>query len=268
MEYFSVFEGFSPPLKDVNLPIQEAIQVFIFNHLTTLRPRMEGSLSPKAKAVLMRLAKGDRKIHSIYKKESISQLQGRAIYKQLFDAGFIQKEKTRELPLKTHPKQRLKKSLRHYHAEDKIHFCHQFARFWFTFIAPHDEVASMQKQLDLGFESYVSLGFELLSQSLLLQELSPLGAIHQGSYWDKRHEIDLLLELEDGRVIAGESKWKNRRVCKNILTALQRKCERAHLRVTHFVLFSKSGFSKELERMQDERVWLYDLNAFERLRDD
>ena len=126
----------------------------------------------------------------------------------------------------------------------------------------------MQKQLDVGFESYVSLGFELLSQSLLLQELSPLGAIHQGSYWDKRHEIDLLLELEDGRVIAGESKWKNRRVCKNILTALQRKCERAHLHVTHFVLFSKSGFSKELERMQDERVWLHDLNAFERLRDD
>lgn len=268
VEYFSVFEGFLPPLKDVNLPIREAIDTLIFNHLDALRPRMEGGLSPQAKAVLMRLAKGDRKMHSITKKESISQLQGRSIYKQLFEAGLIQKEKSRELPLKTHPKQRLKKSLRHYQVEDKIHFSSQFARFWFTFVAPHVDLASMQRHLDFGFESYVSLAFELLSQSLLFHDLAPLEVVHKGSYWDKRHEIDLLLEVEDGRIIAGESKWKNRKVCKNILNALERKCDRAALHVTHFVLFSKSGFSKELERSQDARVWLYDLSEFERLRDD
>jgi hypothetical protein len=36
VEYFAVFEGFNPPLKDVNLPIHEAIDKFIFAHFDLL----------------------------------------------------------------------------------------------------------------------------------------------------------------------------------------------------------------------------------------
>jgi hypothetical protein len=268
VEYFAVFEGYAPALKDVNLPIHEAIELYILERLAALSPALEGSLSQEAKTMLMRLAKGDRKMLSIYKKEAISHFQGRSIYRQLFDANLIRIEKTRELPIKFHPRQRLKKSLRHYQAQDKIHFCNQFTRFWFTFIAPHENTKAMKAHLERQFDAYVSLAFEQLSFALLALHVNDETVFSQESYWDKRHEIDLLVTLKDGRVVAGESKWKNRRVCKNILTSLQTKCAYAGLHVDHFALFSKSGFSKELLRMEGDDVWLFDVHDFERLRDD
>ncbi|NLC27337.1 MAG: DUF234 domain-containing protein [Campylobacteraceae bacterium] len=268
VEYFSVFEGFFPPLKDVNLPIHEAIDEFILSNTETLRQTIEKDLSKEAIAMLIRLARGDRKIYSVYKKEDVSQLKGRLIYRQLFDEGIITIEKSREVLPYRDPRMALKKPLRSYTIQNKIHFSNQFTRFWFTFLAGNKDAHLHKKRILREFDAYASLAFEQLSFELLALHTQESEIINQGSYWDRRHEIDLLVTLKDGRVIAGESKWKNRKVCKNVLTILQNKCQYANLSVDHFVLFSKSGFSKELLRNEGEKLWLFDISSFERLRDD
>ena len=268
MEYFAVFEGFEPALKDVNLPIHEAIEKYILSDLSSLRTKMEANLSPEAISMLTRLARGDRKIHSVYKKESISQGVGRSIYRQFFEDGVISVEKSREIIPTLPPKVRRKKALRGYKAEDKIHFRDSFTRFWFTFLSNHQDPLTCKAQIIEQFEAYVGLAYEQLSLALLALHVKEPQILNQGSYWDRRHEIDILATLQDGRVIAGESKWKNRKVCKNILTSLQTKCAYAGLHVDCFALFSKSGFSKELLKNCDGNVWLFDIDSFERLRDD
>lgn len=263
-----MFDGFEPALKDVNLPIHVAIEHFILNDLENLRKKIESNLSPEALNMLARLAKGDRKIHSVYKKESISQGIGRSIYRQLFDEGIINIEKSREILPDFPPKAKRKRALRGYKAEDKIHFKDGFTRFWFTFLSNHHDAPTCKTLIEEQFEAYTGLAFEQLSLYLLALHVKQPQILAQGSYWDRRHEIDILVTLDNGVVIAGESKWKNRRVCKNILSSLQKKCAYAGLKVDYFALFSKSGFSKELLKNRDDTIWLFDIEAFERLRDD
>lgn len=227
---------------------------------------MEAHLSPEAIAMLVRLARGDRKIHSVYK--NVTQGIGRSIYRQLFEDGLISVEKSREIIPHFPPKTKRKKALRRYKAEDKIHFRDSFTRFWFTFLSNPQDTLTCKAQIEAQFDAYVGLAYEQLSLSLLALHVKEPQILTQGSYWDRRHEIDILVTLEDGTVIAGESKWRNRRFCKNILTSLQTKCAYAGLNVDYYALFSKSGFSKELVKNRDENIWLFDIDSFERLRDD
>ena len=204
-------------------------------------------------------------MYSIYK-NSLSQTKGRLAYKELFDKNIIKKELSREKPLKTHPKQKLKKELRDYVIEDKIKFSKNFYRFWFTFIEPNIEDLKAKKYenilkiIDLEFEKFVSLEFENLSEKLIMK------SFHQnknfGSFWTKDVEIDLLFKTNDNLLIAGEAKWKNHKICKNILTILQKKCARERLEIDYFALFSKSGFSKELYKQKDKKLLLFELKDF------
>ena len=66
-------------------------------------------------------------------------------------------------------------------------------------------------------------------------------------------------------MIAGECKWKNQRISKNILNKLEKKCEVGNLKVDYYALFSKSGFSNELLRNRPDNLLLFDSNDFEML---
>ena len=88
--------------------------------------------------------------------------------------------------------------------------------------------------------------------------------LESGTYWDRDNEYDLYAVTENNKVIVGECKYKDRRVCKSELTKLQKKCEQSNLQPDIYLLASKSGFSKELESMKD-RVILYDMDSFKTL---
>ena len=214
---------------------------------------------------MIRLAIGDRKSYTVYKKENISQVRGRALYKSLFEKNIIKKEKSREKPIREFKGQLIKKSLRRYEIQDKIHFCDNFTRFWFTFIAPSINKPLHVNNIITNIEQYISLSFEELSNELLINRFGKNSIVNYGSYWDKNTEIDLLVETKNGIIIAGESKWKNHKVCKNILKALQKKCEKAELGAKKFALYSKSGFSKELTKKKYDEVMLFELKDFEEL---
>ena len=264
MEYYSVFEGFTPPLKDVNLPILEAIKKFILSNKNKLKEEIEKNLSNEAISMLHRLAIGDRRIYSALKNEQLSQTECREVYKELFDKKLIILEESREVLPPKNPRFKQKKQLRRYQVQDKLHFSNQFHRFWFAFFSSNLDPSLAMQRVEKYLETHVSLAYEQLSLEFLALYLNEPDVALQGSYWDRKHDIDILVTLKDGRVIAGECKWKSRRVCKNILTILQNKAQYAGLKVDCFVLFSKNGFSKELLRLKSDSVWLFDISYFER----
>jgi len=270
--YFAVFDGFSNLEllrnhetlldnieKNVLVNYHDSRRFFHFSHDITLQNDIEKTLH--------RLATGSRKHYSIYK--DVSQARGREIYKILFDSGIITREYTREKPLPKHLGP-LKKEFRGYKREDKILFTKEFYRFWYTFIYPH--YADLEKSkytlvlnnIEQDLDYFVSGFFEELSNALIAHIYHDKTK-ELGGYWDKNVEIDLFVKLNDGTQIVGECKWKNHKVSKNILNKLKKVTGKAGLRADYYALFSKNGFSKELEKGEDKQVLLFDLESFKRL---
>jgi hypothetical protein len=54
-------------------------------------------------------------------------------------------------------------------------------------------------------------------------------------------------------------------VSKNTLNKLKKVGIKAGIRADYFALFSKNGFSKELENSKDKNLLLYDLESFKAL---
>ncbi len=268
IEYYAVFNGYEDleRLKRYD-SLMENIEVNILKNYSNLKHLFIYSDDKKTQqnleTILFRLSIGTRKIYSIYK-DDIAHFQGQELYKILFKNGIIFKEHSRELPL-NHP---LKKEFRGYQIEDKIRFKKGFYRFWFTFVAPHKEdiekgdFKSTFIELEKHLDKFISFTFELFSNALIEKEFT---IVEGGSYWDKHIELDVLAKTKDGKLIAGEAKYKNQKVSKNTLNKLIKKCELSKLKIDYFALFSKSGFSNELLKNRDKNVLLYDMQSFKRL---
>ncbi len=279
IEYFSVFEGFEE-LEKINFSqsIFEDIKKHILQNYEKLSERFQFEDNEKEQQnieyLLKKIALGERKIYSVFKDGKISQIKGRNIYKKLFEKNIIKKEISREKPLKKEKKRPLKKHLRQYKVEDKIKFSKQFYRFWFTFIAPNKEKIKekrfneVMEHIEKNFDKYVSFSFEELSNELFKKINKNNKYIETGSYWERNKEIDMLAKVSEKGFIAGECKWKNQKVCKNILNKLRKKCENMDFEIEGYALFSKSGFSKELLSSKYDKILLFDLKSFERLHND
>ncbi len=271
IEYYSIFEGY-PFLDQLDLShgLNDAIEKGIIFKIGELKEYFKYSSSKQdqelLEKILARISKGDRKNYAIYNKEGISQFKGRELFGHLFSLGLIYKEKSREKPIKTTKKQLIKKSLRKYRIQDKIHISSNFTRFWFTFISHKikDNIDINSSSIMPYLEKYISLEFEKLSNFLIIELYKKEGIISYGSYWDKDIEIDLFIITKQQK-IAGEAKWKNSKICKNTLNSLRNKCKIANLEIDKFILFSKSGFSKELKSKNYPDTLLFKLKDFEKL---
>ncbi len=265
VEQFGVFEGFDDlSLLYNSTDIFENVLIHILKRYDLLKELFV--FDEDSYKLLYKIATGDRKQFSLLKKSQISQTKGSKIYKNLFEKKIIHKEYSREKPLKKYPKQPIKKELRGYMIEDKVQFYKQFYRFWFTFIYPNQKLLEDKKYDEVlkiirsNFDKYISLTFEYLSNDLIQKHFLHDNIVQIGSYWDKDIEIDLLAKTLSGKIIAGECKYKNQKMCKSVLTKLQKKCKKANLNIDIYALFSKSGFSKELEKLKSNKVLLFDLN--------
>ncbi len=216
--------------------------------------------------LLRAVASGDGKLYSALHKARISETIGETLVEELCDADVLYREESREAPLKRYPKQKIKKSLRHYRIQDKLRFRKPFLRFWFGFVEPF-RTELLSGEYD-GFVAHYlerkerlnALVFEQLSDAFLgnyFASSDPL--VVRGSYWDKENEFDILAVSESGKVIVGECKYKDRKVCKNELNKLQAKALRSGIKADVYALFSKVGFSNELLGMKSEQLLLFDL---------
>ncbi len=268
IEYYAVFDGYKMREKLYNYEnILQNIEENILKKYDKLKQEFIYDENQKdIEKLLFRIAVGNRKIYSIYKGD-ISHFHGLFLYKTLFLRGVINKEISREKPIRSTRVGQIKKELRKYQIEDKIKFTYGFYRFWFTFIAPNKSLIENNKfdevilKIEKGLDKYVSLTFEELSNRLIWRK----DVIEFGSYWDRNIELDVLVKTTEGLIIAGECKWKNQKISKNVLGKLQKKCLIANLKVDCFALFSKNGFSNELLKNREKNVLLYDIDSFKGL---
>lgn len=267
IKFHLVFDEFD--LKRSYYDVFEAIETEILNDFLALMPKFyfESDTNDAIKSALIKLARSDRKKFSVNK--ILPQNLASKVYAKLFEKNFLLLEKSREIPLKRTKRQALKKRDRGYKVEDKIHFNSHFSRFWFRFIEPNLSLLKEGRSEEIlelirrEFDEYASLGFELLSGELMAKKLG-LDSILLSSFWSKNIELDMLFSI-NGKVIVGEAKYKERKICKNVLNLVLHKCERLGIKPDIVALFSKSGFSNELLGLKDERLRLYEIKDYEEL---
>jgi len=222
--------------------------------------------------ILIAVARGDGKLYSVLRKSKLSESAGQKIIDELVALDILKIEYSRESPLKNHPKHKLPKDMRAYRVQDKLRFKQPFMRFWFGFVTYYREDLSRGKgekfleNFTQHYERLRSLVYEQLSNNLLLEYYKDRSLIlSSGSYWDVYNEFDILAVTKDKKVILGECKYKERKVCKNELTKLKMKASESGIKVDTYALFSKSGFSNELLSMKDDNLLLFDLNDLKKL---
>ncbi|NWF66206.1 MAG: ATPase [Campylobacterales bacterium] len=270
IEFYAVFGGSNLELDDISI-IDDTLSNILSNiHKMTIFDNI--TLTDDEFNFLIILANQDRREFSAISKSDLGQLKGKEIVSSLIDKNVILKEYSREEPLKKDKKHKLKKEDRRYHIQHKLIFQTQFLRFYFTFIAPfvnNFDLEIVINNIKLQLSKYIARTFENLSNELI-QKISfdGLKVVESGGYWTKHVEIDILAKLQNKRIIVGECKWKNSKICKNILTELKRKCEISNIEASYFTLFSKSGFSKELINLKEKNLFLFDCDSFRGLIDD
>ena len=223
--------------------------------------------------LLVAVARGDGKLYSVLRKAKLSESAGEKVLEELVSLGILKVEHSREAPLRVHPKHKLPKDQRAYRIQDKVRFRQPFMRFWFGFVTYYRKDLALGKGEDFleNFEKHYerlrSLVYEQLCDDLLVkyyETKEPI--ISSGSYWNIYSEFDILAVTKSKKLILGECKYKDRTVCKNELTKLKQKAAESGIKVDVYALFSKSGFSKELLGMRDEKLLLFDLNDLNDLK--
>ena len=136
-------------------------------------------------------------------------------------------------------------------------------RFWFRFVYGNQD--QLRLLGDEAFDEvvapeladYVSPLFERLCQRVL-PELVDRQFRDIGQWWFKEHELDILGLAEEG-LVAGECKFTSSPVSEGVLSDLERTTEHVQWSQeptdgeTQYVLFSRSGYTTDLERLGQSR---------------
>ena len=222
--------------------------------------------------LLVAVARGDGKLYSVLRKAKLSESAGERLIDELIALKVLRIEYSREVPLRTHPKHKLPKEQRAYRIQDKLRFTQPFMRFWFGFVSDYRADLMLTKSrgflenFEKHYERLRSLVYEQLCNDLLLEYYETKERmLSWGSYWNIYSEFDILAVTKSKKIILGECKYKDRAVCKSELTKLKQKAAESGIKVDTYALFSKSGFSKELLGMQNEKLLLFDLNDLKML---
>lgn len=234
--------------------------MFIQNYEKILNDLNLDDFSLKALSIL---CKNDRKKYSINK--SIPHFKALGLINKLIEKDILLLEKSQEKPLKKNKREKLKKELRRYNIQDKIVFKNQALRFFFYFIYPNKDLIHQKKYQDLlnlialKLENYQSFCFEILAKEFLAKKIKVEKVF---SFWNYYCEIDIYYN-DNNYCVLGEVKFKERKICKNVLNDLKFKAKKLNLKPNLYVLFSKSGFSKELLLKREQNLLLYTLKDFD-----
>ena len=275
VEYFSILGGIE---ENITLDFFDNIFSMVESNFVNDFQKFQSLVSPSYllespyREVLIAVARGDGKFYSVLRKAKLSEGLGEKIIEELIGLNILYIEHTREQPLKIHPKHKLKKELRSYRVQDKLRFVQPFMRFWFGFVTYYRKGLIEGKGADFlgNFENHYerlrTLIYEQLCDDMLLKYYEPsTPLLSSGSYWDQHSEFDILAITSTKKLILGECKYKDRKICKNELNKLKDKALQSGIAVDVYALFSKSGFSNELLSIKDEKLLLFDLNDLKRL---
>ena len=208
------------------------------------------------------ISEGENKIGNIAGKMNLNTNNLSPFLSKLIELDILEKD----VPVTEHNPEKSKKGL--YFIKDN------FMNFWFKFIFPKmgyiesGNIEVVKKQINEGFELYVTTVFEKICRSLMYRINIPIEVNRYGRWWDKNSEIDIV-GIGESDIIFGECKWSNKKVGINILEELIKKSENVEVKGKNrsYILFSKSGFTDELLKSAEERKALYliDLEKIESL---
>lgn len=268
IELFSIFGGYNDPI-DTDAPIEALIIRHIISPYESHREHFLSPLhnDPLYLNLLHAVAVGDRRQGSAYRRARIGKERGNEAFEFLRTSGFLSLERSREIPLeRAHPKQRFKKEIEHHKISHKYRFTSPFLRFWFGFVEPFSDSIREGNYLHFlnhfheHFNAFVGFTFEELSDLYVREIAAPMfqcNLLDSGSYWNREVEIDLYCETMEGEIWVGECKWTNHKINKKEFHKLEEKCGKLSIAPDKIFLFSKRGFSNELNEMKDKRLYRF-----------
>ena len=185
----------------------------------------------------------------------------------------------RRLPITVPPNKRRRSRSGRYHLLDP------YFRFYFRFLAPHQDDLAYRPELVLprireGLRAFVGLtAFEELSRQWVLEqgraEALPFEVREVGSHWSRRVQVDVVaVNWTDHEILLGEAKWGTDAVGRSVIRDL---IEMKTTRVlqdlpgggegwrVHYAFFSRTGFTDaahaEAESVHAQLVDLERLDA-------
>ncbi len=147
-----------------------------------------------------------------------------------------------------------------------------FFRFWFSFVFPNKSFIEegeleylVEKKIKPRLDQFTSATFETVCRSHVKQSGLGLKFNQVGRWWSKDAEIDIVsLNEDDNCILFAEVKWSINPVGIDILAELKRKTGLVTWgkpgRTERLALFSRSGFTEELQRIAEhEGIYLRSL---------
>lgn len=208
------------------------------------------------------ISEGENKIGNIAGKMNLNTNNLSPFLSKLIELDILEKE----VPITEENPEKSKKGL--YFIKDN------FMNFWFKFIFPKmgyiesGNIEVVKKQIEEGFELYVSTVFEKICRNLMYRINFPVEVNRYGRWWEKNSEIDIV-GIGEKELIFGECKWSNKKVGMNILEELIKKSEKidSNSKKISYILFSKSGFTDDIIKAEEERknLYLMDLEKMEKI---
>ncbi len=256
LEYFSVFGGTGWDV-DVSKSVATLIEEKVLSNYEALHENMTRYTHNNGLYHMMLniIALGVNHENDVLKKAKVGKDKGEEAIDYLVSKSLIKFDLSVEKPLKADGGK-----------SDRILFDLPFMRFWFAMISPnyqsisegdYDEFAQKWHKIRGNFSILLSnlLLLELLKETFNAKsEKDPIVKI--GSYYDKKLEIDILAIRKSGDMIAGACKYSETPAKSNMMHTLIEKCQKAELEISDYVLFSKNGFTPEVEALKEKEVIL------------
>ncbi len=257
LEYFTVFGGTG---WDVNTSksVEELIEKKILNNYEDIHKSITRYThnNPVYHKLLSLVANGFEHELDTFKKAKIGVDKGEEAMDYLEKKSLVKFDFSVEKPLNKSDRK-----------SDRVVFRLPFMRFWFAMISPNYKSIANSDYKEFQQEwDKIKGNFSILLSNLLLIELvkkeftekfadDPIKSI--GVYYDKHIYIDILAKRESGKMLAGAFKYSTKPAQTNMLETLIKKCEKTELNIEDYILFSKNGFSSNLEQMDDSEITLY-----------
>lgn len=148
-----------------------------------------------------------------------------------------------------------------------------FIKFWYTNI--HSQKSTVEENPGKAAENIMNdLKHQVAEtfEQVCRETIQKTGEYNKvGKWWYKEHEIDVVaLDEQENKILLGEVKWTNQKTGEKLLRDLEGKAEKVQWknkdRKEKYILFSKNGFTQELEEAAKQRNDL-ELYALENIRE-
>jgi len=251
--YISRFNGAKNTLQ--NIEEQILTQGELFNEVNFIL-RQEFREPTNYFTILQAISIGKRKYSEIVNSISLESNQLTTYLQTLENLHLINKEfSVMDNPAKS------KKGL--YKLQDN------FYKFWFQYVYPFKsylEIAETEaslNQIQVDWQTNLGKIYEEVCRELIWEITAKIPdrlfiMEKCGRFWDKSTEIDMVgFNKQQKKILFGECKYSQKPVGMNIFRELQQKALKVNWlkddRQEYFVIFSGSGFSKELLKIAKER---------------